>query len=1054
MIQGPVLQHEIMHMPMKNLFSIPQVRSQDQKPFARKQILALSALILLSANIQAEPISFARQIRPLLSDACFQCHGPDANERKADLRLDLEHTAKTPDDDFWVIKEGDPDKSDLVARIFTTDSDDVMPPPDSGKSLDEDERQLIRDWIEQGAPWETHWSFEALHRPDVPEVKNSDWPVNTIDYFILAKLEANGIRPSKEADPQTLMRRLHLDLTGLPGEVNVARKFALSEDPLDYKRTVDSLLADEGFGERLSTHWLDLVRYADTVGYHGDQDYSVWPYRDYVINAFNGNMPFDQFTLEQIAGDLLPAPTRNQKIASGFNRLHMITAEGGAQDKEYLAKYAADRVRATSGVWLGATMGCAECHDHKFDPYSMKDFYSMAAFFGDLKEKGFYGGSRWEPEMPLPSSQQENEQLQLSSTIDRLEKTLVTSTEALVNAQLDWEHQLMDLELSGKLTWHPMTLTALSSENGTQLIKQSNAAVLTRGPAPKKETFTVEIPIKASSKITGIQLETLTHPSMDESSLSRGGGNFVLTGFELALKTDDGETPIKLKNAVADFAQKNFEASKAIDGKDDTGWSVDGKNKKETRKLLVTLNDPIQLDHDATLVARLKHESKHENHVIGRFRLSATSVPNPVLSETGLPDGIYQLVNIPWEERSSKETHSLASYFYDRSPILEPARIQLASAKSRLKVLENEIPTMLVSMSVKPRPMRILPRGNWMDDSGPIVKPAVPGFLDLNGINNQDERLSRLDLADWLVSDKNPLTTRNFVNHLWKLYFGYGLARVMEDTGSQGSPPTHPELMDWLASEFVRSGWDIKHMVRLMVSSQTYRQSSTPSKTLANMDPYNQLYARQTRYRLDAEVIRDQALDISGLLVRQIGGPSVRPYQPAGYYSQLNFPKRTYKHDMGNSQYRRGLYTHWQRTFLHPMLKAFDAPTREECTAQRPRSNTPLQSLNLLNDPSFVEAARTFAAGILTSGVSEDRARIQSAFEAVVLRKPTHRELKILDQLLKDARESYATDPDRGLELIEVGLNQAGVQCPPIELGAWTAVSRALFNLHETITRY
>ena len=614
----------IMHTLMKKFTAIPQPRSVGHVAFAHSRMMVLSALTVWCITLQAEPISFARQIRPLLSDACFQCHGPDAKERKAGLRLDLEHAAKLRDGDFWVIKECDPDKSDLIARINTSDPDDAMPPADSGKSLNPEEKQLIREWIEQGAPWETNWSFEPLHRPNVPSVKNSDWPVNAIDYFILAKLEANGIRPSEVADPQTLMRRLHLDLTGLPAGIETVNKFAESENPLDYQRIVDSLLADEAFGERLSIHWLDLVRYADTVGYHGDQPYSVWPYRDYVIDAFNHNMPFDQFTLEQIAGDLLPNPTRKQKIASGFNRLHMITAEGGAQDKEYLAKYAADRVRTTSGVWLGATMGCAECHDHKFDPYSMKDFYSMAAFFGDLKEKGFYGGSNWEPEMPLPSSQQETEQQQLTSSVERLEKILVTSTEELVNAQLDWEGQLSALEASGDLTWQPLRPTSVSSENGTQTIQQSDGSILTKGPKPDQEIFEIEIPIRASQKITGILLEALTHPSMDEGSLSRGGGNFVLSEMELALKTEDSTTPIELVSAVADFAQKNFEATKVIDGKDYTGWAVEGKTKKEKRMLLISLKSPIQSNKNVTLIARLKHTSKHEKHVMGRFRLSTT----------------------------------------------------------------------------------------------------------------------------------------------------------------------------------------------------------------------------------------------------------------------------------------------------------------------------------------------------------------------------------------------------------------------------------------------
>lgn len=1002
----------------------------------------------------SEPISFARQIRPILSDACFQCHGPDANKRKADLRLDQESSAKKQIDGNWIIKEGAPHDSDFIERIFTSDADEIMPPPNSGKSLKEEDKVLLRTWIEQGAPWEMHWSFEPLRRPKVPTVKNSEWPVNPIDFFILSKLEKGGIHPSLPADLRTLSRRLHLDLTGLPPTVEVSKDFAESEDPLDYERMVDSLLADKAYGEKLSTHWLDMVRYADTVGYHGDQPYTVWPYRDYVIDAFNSNMPFDRFTREQIAGDLFPNATRTQKVASGFNRLHMITAEGGAQDKEYLAKYAADRVRTTAGVWLGATMGCAECHDHKYDPYTMRDFYSLAAFFGDLKEKGFYGGSVWEPEMPLPSQSQEQEQELLLTRIDHLERQLITSTEELTQAQSAWETSIQDLTLQGWLTWIPIQPDHIASENGTEWIQQADLSILTKGPNPEKETFTVKWEPALEQTITGVRLEALTHPSMDKGSLSRGGGNFVLSEASLSVVRDEKEIPIILQSAHADFAQNNFDARRVIDGNEETGWAVDGANKKENRQLLLTLQEAFQPQPSDVLMLRLKYTSKHERHVLGRFRLTSTSVPAPILSETGLPSDIYRVLAKTSEERTEEEAKLLTKHFMDHTPLLDEARTQIASAKKRLETLKNEIPTMLVSMSVKPRVMRILPRGNWMDDSGDIVQPAIPDFLDQEGLNGGETPLSRIDLANWLVSETNPLTARHFVNHLWKLYFGYGLARVMEDTGSQGTPPTHPELIDWLASEFIRSGWDVKHIVRLMVTSQTYRQTSTPSGWLMERDPYNRLYARQSRFRLDAEIIRDQALDVCGLLNDQVGGPSVKPYQPAGYYSQLNFPKRTYQHDTGSAQYRRGLYTHWQRTFLHPMLKAFDAPTREECTAQRPRSNTPLQSLNLLNDPSFVEAARTYAASILIDGKGSDRERLRVAFEEVTLRPPTHKELQILEDLLNDMRDGYRADPERGKELIKVGLNSAGVQCPPEELGAWTAVARALFNLHETITRY
>jgi hypothetical protein len=1040
---------------MKNTHALNYNRSA----FQRLSAVCLVTLVCLfsytwinAAGI--ESISFARQIRPILSDACFQCHGPDANKRKAGLRLDEETYAKKQIDGVWIIKEGAPHESDFIDRIFTSDPDAIMPPPKSGKTLKEEEKALLKTWIEQGAPWEMHWSFEPLHRPIVPSVKDSEWPVNPIDFFILSKLEKEGIRPSLPANLNTLARRLHLDLTGLPPAVEVTRRFVDSEDPLDYERMVDSLLADKAYGEKLSTHWLDLVRYADTVGYHGDQPYTVWPYRDYVIDAFNSNMSFDRFTREQIAGDLLPNATRTQKVASGFNRLHMITAEGGAQDREYLAKYAADRVRTTAGVWLGATMGCAECHDHKYDPYTMKDFYSLAAFFGDLKEKGFYGGSVWEPEMPLPSNSQEQEQDQLLTRVDSLEKQLTTPTKELTQAQSAWETLIQDLASQGRLTWIPIQPVEIASENGTEWIQQADLSTLTRGPNPAQETFTVQWEPGQEEAITGLRVEALTHPSMDKMSLSRGGGNFVLSETILTVVRGEKEIPIKIEHAEADFAQNNFDARRVLDGNDETGWAVDGANKKENRQLLLTLQDAFNPQTSDTLKLRLKFTSKHKHHVIGRFRLTSTSVPDPALSETGLSDEIYGIVTKPSTDRTEDETAQLTKHFMERTPLLDEARTQLASAKRRLDTLKNEIPTMLVSMSVKPRVMRILPRGNWMDDSGDIVQPAIPDFLDSEGLNKEESPLSRMDLANWLVSDKNPLTARHFVNHLWKIYFGYGLARVMEDSGSQGTPPTHPELIDWLASEFIRSGWDVKHIVRLMVTSQTYRQTSTPSDWLMERDPYNRLYARQSRFRLDAEIIRDQALEVCGLLMDQVGGPSVKPYQPAGYYSQLNFPKRTYQHDTGSSQYRRGLYTHWQRTFLHPMLKAFDAPTREECTAQRPRSNTPLQSLNLLNDPSFVEAARTYAAEILTSGRGSDRERIRDAFEEVTLRPPSHKELQILEDLLNDMRDGYRTNPERGRDLVKVGLNSAGAQCPPDELGAWTSVTRALFNLHETITRY
>ena len=1016
-------------------------------------LLIMSALSLL----QVRGTEFETTIRPLLSNACFQCHGPDAAQRKAGLRLDQESEIKSQKDGQWIIDPDQRHQGLLLERIFSEDPEEVMPPPDSGKSLTQKEKEAIRKWVAEGAPWGTHWSFKPMTKPPLPSVKDIDWPTNPIDFFILADLESRGIRPSKPANKATLARRIHQDLIGLPPTIPATRQFSESEDPADYSKMIDGLLSNPAFGEKLSVHWLDLVRYADTVGYHGDQPYTVWPFRDYVIHAFNQNMPFDQFTKEQIAGDLLPNASQSQKIASGFNRLHMITAEGGAQDKEYLAKYAADRVRTTSNVWLGATMGCAECHDHKFDPYTMEDFYSFAAFFGDLKEKGFYGGSKWEPEMPVPSAQQKHEKDRLSKLTIQLEKTLSTLTAPLEEAKDTWEQQLQQWHQEGQLSWDPILPEGLESDHGTLLTLQTDGSILTQGPKPEKDHYTLIWTAPADRRISAIRLDALQHPSMDKGSLSRGGGNFVLSEVELILEHDGVMEPIEWLDAETDYAQKGFEASKAIDENPETGWAVDGHEKHEPRSLCLTLKSPLEVQAGHRLTLRLKHETQHEGHMIGRFRLSSTPVNDPTLTETGIQDDLYRWLITEEEERDEAQNKKATDYFLAHTPLLEDSRRLLSLSREQLDRLDKEIPTMLVSKSVEPRTMRILPRGNWMDESGPEVVPALPAFLPSLDTDNQNtQRLGRLDLARWLTSKENPLTARVFVNRLWKLYFGHGLARVMEDSGSQGSPPTHPALLDWLACEFIDSGWDIKHMIQLMVGSSTYQQTSQASDQLQREDPENKWFARQSSYRLDAEMIRDQALELSGLLTRKVGGESARPYQPEGYYSQLNFPKRTYQADLGSRQYRRGLYTHWQRTFLHPMLKAFDAPNREECTASRPRSNTPLQSLNLLNDPSFVEAAEHLADRILENHSGDDRTRIAAAFEKVTLRRPNYQELSILQDLLNDMRDSHEREPRPQEDgLVQVGMIQVqNAKAHEHERHAWISVTRALLNLHETITRY
>jgi len=781
----------------------------------------------------AREIDFNRDIRPLLSDRCFACHGPDAENRQADLRLDDEQAAKQS-----AIVAGDSEASEVVRRIITHDPDLRMPPADSAKSLSPAEVELLKTWIAQGAAYQPFWAYVPPKRADVPQVASAAWPINWIDNFVLDRLTRESLEPAPDTDRVTLIRRLSFDLTGLPPTPTEVDAFTADNDPLAYERLVDRLLESPHFGERMAMYWLDLVRYADTVGYHGDQDHSISAYRDYVIDAFNRNLPFDRFTREQLAGDLVEGSSTEQKIASGYNRVLQTSHEGGVQPKEYLAIYAADRVRNLSVVWMGATMGCCQCHDHKFDPYTIKDFYSMAAFFADVDEARHFK----EANNSLPTSRQPELDL---PTADQQQ-------------QLD----------------------------------------------------------------------------------------------ELAAQIREAETAI----AQADASAKDSAESEAA-AEDTTA----GKKALENQ------------------LVKLKKQRTEKQSSVRRCMIT----------------------------------------------------VALAT----------------------PRTTRVLPRGNWNDDSGPIVVPAIPEFLGT--LNTAGRRATRLDLANWLTTSDGAglFTARVMANRFWYLCFGNGLAGALDDFGGQGEPPTHPELLDRLAFEFVESGWDTKHMLKLLVMSRAYRQSSVESEELRGRDPLNRLYARQSRFRLPAEMIRDNALAVSGLLVTDYGGDSVRPYQPEGYYRHLNFPERTYKHHEDQRQWRRGVYVHWQRTYLHPMLKAFDAPTREECTAQRPTSNTPLAALVLLNDPSFVEAARVFADRVLSEGGESFDARLDDLYRRALSRKPDDTERALLSNLWNESLDFYRSDPEAANKLIAVGQKPVTAGSDPAELAAWTCVTRAVLNLNESITR-
>jgi hypothetical protein len=815
-------------------------------------------------------IQFNRDIRPILSDNCFACHGPDAGNRKADLRLDLREAAV----DAGAIVAGKPAESTLVERILSADPDEVMPPPDSHKKLTDHQKELLARWITEGAAYQKHWSYEPPVKAAVPS------GTHPIDHLVRQQLPKAGLAASAEADRRTLIRRLSFDLTGLPPKPEEVDAFVNDKSADAYPKLVERLLASPHYGERMAIGWLDVVRFADTIGYHSDNPRNVWPYRDYVIRCFNDNKPFDRFTIEQLAGDLLPDASQETPIGSAFNRLLLTTEEGGAQPKDYEARMLTDRVRAVGAVWLGQTTGCAQCHDHKFDPFTMRDFYSLAAFFADIDERPI--GGRGEGLLVAPPDDLKK-LATLEAAVAAARQKLDAVIPRLNSAQTQWEHDVVAYEV--------------------------------------------------------------TLPE---------------------LKPD----------------------AKATDAEKKTAQQVADALKKESAA------------------------------------------------------------------RNGDERTVLQTYFRTRvSPELFRAEFDAVAKAVQVRIdFNNALARCLVTVQkTAPTVVRILPRGNWMDETGEIVKPAFPGYLPAAPIEGREP--NRLDLARWLVSRDHPLTARVVMNRLWKQFFGTGLSKVLDDLGAQGEPPVHPELLDWLACEFMDSKWNVKHMVRTIVSSATYRQSSVATPAVLAADPGNRLLARQTAWRVDAELVRDHALAVSGLLVRGIGGPSVKPYQPDGYWENLNFPKRTYPTDAGEKQYRRGLYTWWQRSFLHPSMLAFDAPSREECCAERTRSNIPQQALVLLNDPTYVEASRVFAARIMKEGGSGPEERIAWACRQALQRLPRVEEMETLMPLFLGHLAQYKAEPAAADDLLKTGFAPLPEGLDRAELAAWTHVARVFLNVHEFITR-
>ena len=1024
----------------------------------RFHLALFCSFIYSSATHATDAVNFNRDIKPILSDKCYACHGPDEGQRQGGggdgLRFDIEANAKSDLGGYSAIAPGKTEESELVRRILSDDPDEVMPPPEHNKNLSPREIGLLKDWITQGAQWSGHWAYEPLN-------SSVERTGNWIDQLVQAELAADGITASAKAKPHILARRVFFDVVGLPPSKEELNLFLDDKSDDAWAKQVDRLLASPHYGERMAIYWLDLVRYADTVGYHGDQDVSVSPFRDYVINAFNSNMRFDQFTREQLAGDLLTEPTQTQLIASGYNKLGMMSAEGGAQPKEYLTKYASDRVRTASTVWLGSTLGCAECHNHKFDPFTQKDFYQFASFFADIKERGLYAGANrdgaWGPTVKVADKELPDLLAEIDGRLAKLQNTYETT-----DVQDAFQQWVADLD-SGDTRWTPMVPSNLSALHGAQLDAQTDHSILASGPGHETNTYSVTLKDQPET-LKGIRIEVLPHESLPQKGPGRAGnGNFVISEVKVHTIDANGErAPVKLVNAQASFEQadgnnnpyKGWKAVAAIDGdsKGATwGWAVMPQAGK-SNSWIAEFESPLKSDSPVTLLVEIDQNHTNPGHTLGCFRISGTTGDVALDPKHQLPADVQATFAVAADQRNDEQIAKLMAHYRTISPKLADARSKIEAGKKERTNTENaHTRSSLITQSVAPREMRVLPRGNWMDTSGEVVTPNVPHFLP--PISSKQERNNRLDLANWLTSKNNPLTARVFVNRLWKLFFGTGLSKVLDDIGSQGEYPSHPELLDALAQEFIDSGWNIKHMVRLIVNSQTYQQSSLPRSELADSDPFNRLLARQSRYRLDAELIRDNALAVSGLLVDEIGGRSVKPYQPAGLLRHLNFPRRTYQQDSGTAQYRRGVYTHWQRQFLHPAMKSFDAPAREECTAERPRSNTPLAALVLLNDPSYVEAARVFAEQLLSSDIKTDEARITQAIRQALSRDPNQQEIKILTSLIQQQRKHYQAHPEAAKELIAVGLAPVIDTHDPVETAALLSATRAIMNMHEFITR-
>ena len=1031
---------------------------------------------------EEQKLKFNRDIRPILSDACFHCHGPDEADRQGGLRLDLEEFSQKPGKSgFSAIVPGDLEESEMIFRIHLPEDDEEhMPPLGSEKSITPEQKKVLERWIEEGANYEKHWSFEKPIRPGVP----AGVAEHPVDSFILRKLQSEGMTLNQPADKETLLRRASLDLIGLPPTVKEIDSFLADGSESAYEQQLDRLLESKHFGERMALEWLDLARYADSNGFQSDGSRDIWMWREWLIGAFNRNLPFDQFTIEQLAGDLLPNPSEDQVIATGFNRNHRLNGEGGRIEEEWFVETVIDRVETTGSTWMALTLTCARCHDHKYDPISQQEFYELFAFFNSVEESGVLHprgkfGVNTPPILKVLNEEQKQRKVNLQKSIQQAEVSVKEAEKKIDSAFEEWKKTERRKVLEGKQEnlWSPFEDKSAISKLGSKIGKQADGSLLVGGKNPQGDVYHLNGDLNLSH-VGALRLEVLRDETLPSGGPGRAGnGNFVLTGIETKFIFEDQEKKpvfIEWDRAKADYSQPKWPVenilknAKHLNRANASGWAIGTFEEKNRvpREAIFLAKKPVAVPKGASLQVSLYHKSKYSDHNIGKFRISLASQNYADLNQKFmLPSHLVSLLDSS-VENSSVDQKVLKKHFRENTQTpLKVAEIEVKRAREKFNQFMDKVPSTLVMQERKTRrDAHILHRGEY-DQKREKVGRALPAALPPlpNGAP-----MNRLGFAQWLVTGEHPLTARVWVNRLWERLFGVGIVKTSEDFGSQVEWPSHPDLLDWLAVEFVQptalpnlngisaQSWDMKAMIKFIMLSKTYQQSSSASESLYQKDPDNRLLARGPRLRLPAEIIRDQALASSGLLVPKIGGPSARPYMPEKVWDETSTFGNllNYKADQGDGLYRRSIYTIWKRTAAPPSMLLFDAPNREICMPKRSRTNTPLQALALLNEVTYVEAARALAEKMLSiESAKNSEDRLILGYRLATGSSPNAETLSILQDGLNKRRKRFLENPEAAKSLINQGSSTSRSGLDEVELAAYTSTANILLNLDRVIMK-